>query len=148
MNWPTPENPCCRLEVDASTRYEIKLLEKLRDEPVSPCITTRFLKIVNLATQQEFHVANLVVDQVWLDGGVLKRTGDALEIVKCVAGVVESCKETNIVIHDRTGSSNCILMCALYVLVDQLMFENCVDIFNVVKFLNTQRFNAKLNYVN
>jgi len=151
LNWPTPENPCCQLEIDSVTRYEIKLLDKIKkdsdDFDNSPVVTTRLLKIVDLVTQKEFYVTNFVLNQVWPENEALKETGQALEMIKCVAGVVESCKKSNIVIHDKTGGSNCILMCALYVLVDQMMFENCLDIFNVVKFMHTQRLNAKLSYV-
>lgn len=157
LGWPTSENPCCMLESN-DVKYEIKLLDDTKitdiddDESVEnnseeDIILVRYLKVLDHSTQKEFHVTNLILNQQWATGTRPSDTWNCLELVKRIGYFYELCKSPNILLHGSVGDSNCLLVCALYVLVDQLLFENSVDIFNVVKYLNTQRYNTKINYV-
>ena len=118
--------------------------DPIRDDDI---VLVRYLKIVDHSNQKEFHVTNVILNHAWPTSTRPSDCWSCVELAKRIGHFYEICKSPNILLHGYGGDSNCLLVCALYVLVDQLMFENSVDIFNVVKYLNTQRCNTKINYV-
>lgn len=157
IGWPTPENPCIIFDLDNETKYEIKLLQSDsnsdNDDPEGnkedSMILIRYFKITNLSSDIqtiELNVTNLIFNSAWWEDTSPQKTDIALDLIKRMNYFVEMLKDSNILIHGHGGGSNCLMVCALYVLIDQLTFENSVDIFNVVKYLNTQRWNTKINY--
>ena len=93
------------------------------------------------------HVTNLIFNRQWSVDTSPVETKLLLNFIKRINHFAEIFKDPCILIHGTGGGSNCLLMCGLFVLVDQINCENSVDIFNVVKYLNTQRWNTKINYV-
>lgn len=92
-------------------------------------------------------MTNLVLTETWKEDTPMASPSTAHQLINRLVCLIDMNKESSVLIHGGGGGSNCLLVCAMYVLADQLQYETSVDVFNVVKFLHTQRFNAKINYV-
>ncbi len=46
-----------------------------------------------------------------------------------------------------SGGSNCLVLAALFVLINQFKQEKTIDLFRTVKHMNSQRYNVKINIV-